>query len=495
MAFNFNYILSQLGFERHSEARTIYLNLYETIKKGIEEQVFKYDTKLPPSRVLAKDLNISRSTVIKAYEMLVLDNYVHSKVGSGYYINNINASLVTSFLLKKKSKSHYPPISKRGQSFKKNISINISNSTTKGIAFRPGLPPLDTFPVTQWKNIAQGYWKSVRSSELSYPTNMNLPELQRSIAHYLRIYRNINCDPNHIIITTGALHSLSLICDALVDPDDEVILENPTFPSASQLCKSLKAKIHRANLDNEGINLEQIKSKSPKFIYTTPSNQYPTGIKMSLNRKKELLKWSSKKKTLIIEDDYDHEFSNWKEPTSSIFSLDIENRVIYIGTFNKLLHPSIRIGYMIVPPYLLDPILSISQQSYRFVSIALQKTLNRFIAKGYLNKHIRNVIEVSIERKEVFSSHFTNAFGDAINIDPGNQGLHIIGRFKQSIDDELFSDHLLESNIIAHPLSKYFRKNSINKGLVMGYSSVNNKVIKETIDKMKKSYSNFIELY
>ena len=493
MAFNFKHILSQLGFDSNNKHGTIYLSLYLTFKRGIDEQIFQFGSKLPPSRVLANDLNISRSTVVKSYELLTLDNYIKSVTGSGYYVS-FNSETKVSQPSNRKIKGHFPSISKRGALFKKYTLIKKNNSSTKGIAFRPGLPPLDVFPITQWKNITHGYWKTVRSSELSYPTNMNLPELQKSIAHYLRIYRNINCNPDHIIITTGALHSLSLLCDTLIDEGDEVVLENPTFPSVFQLCKGMNAKIHRANVDDEGVRLDQVKARSPKFIYTTPSNQYPLGVKMSLARKKELVTWSAKNKTLIIEDDYDHEFSNWKEPSSSIFSLDYENRVIYVGTFNKLLHPSIRIGYMIVPPYLLDSIIALSQQSYRFVSLALQKSLDRFITKGYLNKHIRTVINVSNERKEVFTTHFSNVFQDTITIDPTNKGLHIIGRFNKTINDNLFSEFLQKSNIVTHPLSAYFRKNSINKGLVMGYSSVNNKVIKETIDKMRICYDDFLSL-
>lgn len=493
MAYNFKHILEQLGFDSQSKKGILYISLFNTIKKGIDKQIFTYNSKLPPSRILAQDLNISRSTVNKAYEMLSLDNYVKPKIGSGYYVNVVGDSETNLILVGQKNRGQFPAISQRGLSFKQHVQISKNNSSTKGIAFRPGLPPLDVFPTTQWKNITHGYWKTVRSSELAYPTNMNLPELQKSIAHYLRIYRNIICDPNHIIITTGALHSLSLICDALIDKGDSVVLENPSFPSVYQLCKSMNATIQRADLDKEGVTLESLNVDNPKFIYTTPSNQYPLGVKMSLARKKELLKWSSTHKTLVIEDDYDHEFSNWKSPSSSIYSLDIENRVIYVGTFNKLLHPSIRIGYMIVPPYLLDTILSLSQQSYRFVSVTLQKSLNRFITKGYLNKHIRNIIDVSLERKEVFTNHFLNTFQDAITIDPSNQGLHLIGRFNDKINDQLFSEYLLQSNIVTHPLSAYFRKNSINRGLVMGYSSVNNKVIKETIDKLKKCYLEFMD--
>ena len=491
MHFNIKSILNSYGFGNKNDYQNIYINLYDSIKKAIINRTLDEDIKLPPSRVLAQDLEISRSTVIKAYDLLVLEKYVKSIPGSGYYIASTKNKKIHNHFNTQIVKGKYPSISKRGNAFRKNIQL-INKRSEKGIAFRPGLPPLDIFPITQWKNLANDYWKTVRSSELSYSKTIGLESLRQNISNYLKIYRNIDCDANQIIITTGSLHSLSLISDALIDKKDEVVMENPTYPHAYHLFDSLKAKICSTNIDDEGIVIENIKCKTPKLIYTTPSNQYPTGIKMSIKRRLELLKWASNKNTIIIEDDYDHEFSNWEKPISSIFSLDKQERVVYLGTFNKLLHPSIRIGYMIVPHYLLDTITALYEQSCRFVSPPLQKTLSAFIEKDYLNKHLRHVIEVSIERKTLFFDCFNIYFNNEISIDSNNTGLHIIGSLKEDIDDKKLTDFLRKSGIIAHPYSDYFSGGNKKNGLVMGYSSVNNKLIKETIVKMKKEYQNFL---
>ena len=177
---------------------------------------------------------------------------------------------------------------------------------------------------------------------------------------------------------------------------------------------------------------------------------------MSLNRRLDLLQFATKKNSFIIEDDYDHEFSNWENPIASILSLDNQDRVIYLGTFNKLLHPSIRMGYMIVPEYLLDTVSSIYQQSSRFVPHAQQKILGAFIERDYLNKHLRNVIEVAIERKDIFRESFTSHFEEEIALDSNNTGLHIIGSLKKGIEDKMLAAYLKENRVIAHPLSNYF---------------------------------------
>ena len=177
-------------------------------------------------------------------------------------------------------------------------------------------------------------------------------------------------------------------------------------------------------MDSEGIDINSILKTKTKLIYTTPSNQYPSGVKMSLQRRRDLLNWAETQKSLIIEDDYDHEFSNWENPIPSIFSLDNQNRVIYLGTFNKLLHPSLRLGYIIAPRYLIEPLKAIYEQSSRFIPSSTQAIMSEFIGNDYLNKHLRNVIKTSNERKKIF----INLTKNSLAISKSNEGLHLVGK-------------------------------------------------------------------
>lgn len=490
MPFNIKNILKIYGFSTEKENETIYINLYNSLKKAIINRALNEKSKLPPSRVLAKDLEISRSTVIKAYELLLLEKYITSKIGSGYYVSSIKNKKIKVNLNSQITKKKYSKISKRAKSFNKHF-IKTDANTNKGIAFRPGLPPLDIFPVNQWKNLLNFYWKTVKSSELSYANAIGLDSLRENIANYLKVYRNISCNVDQIIITSGSLHSLYLIGNTLLNKKDEIVIENPTYPRAYQLFGSLNAKIFATKVDKEGINIKKTKSDNPKFIYTTPSNQYPLGIKMSINRRLELLQWASSKNTFIIEDDYDHEFSNWEEPLTSIYNLDNEERIIYLGTFNKLLHPSIRLGYMIVPYQLLDSIISLHELSCRFVSPSLQKTLSLFIEKDYLNNHLRNIVEVSKERKKIFINSFQNKFENILTLENHNSGLHLISNIVKEIPDTDLANHFYNHGVITHPLSNYFINGERRNGLVLGYSSVNNKLINENLTKMFNSLNNF----
>lgn len=464
------------------------MNLYDALKKAIINKSIADNLKLPPSRVLAKDLNISRSTVLKAYDLLIIEKYIKSIPGSGYHIIANTAEKIS--IPKQPHSNVQPPISKKGQSFNK-IIHKVNKTMNSGIAFRPGLPPLDLFPVRQWQKLSNDYWRTIRYSELSYSSPTGIHSLKENILNYLKIYRNIDCDINQIIITTGSLHSLYLISSILINAKDEVIVENPTYPYAYRLFNGFGAKLVSVDVDNEGICIHKASSQRPKLIYTTPSNQHPTGVKMSFDRRVNLLKWATTKASYIIEDDYDHEFSNWEDPIAPIYSIDNQERVFYLGSFNKILHPSIRLGYMIVPHYLVDVITTLFEHSNRFVPPSIQKTLSSFIEKDYLNRHLRNTIKVSNERKKIFHDSFNSLFKNEIQLDSSNRGLNVIGHLKKGVDDKKLAEFFNKIGITTYPLSSYFNKAVKKNGLVMGYCSVNSKLIKDNLLKMRERFDLF----
>ncbi len=495
MSKKLNSILSAHGFNDPKNDQSLYQKLSGAIIKAIVAKQLVEGDKLPPSRLLGKDLRLSRSTVIKAYEILCAERYVRSVQGSGYFVNDVQHKKIKySIRTTAPSRDVRPKVSSRAKSFKKFAGL-MNHSKHKGIAFRPGLPPLDIFPVRQWQILTNNYWKEVTFSEMSYGSPLGLEALRKSIADYLKIYRNINCDYEQVVIVTGSLHSLSIIGDLLLDEGDQVVVENPTYANAIAIFKSLRSKIVAAHLDDEGLSLESIKKvklDNPKLVYVTPSNQYPSGVKMSLNRRLELLDWANKRNCLIVEDDYDHEFSNWENPITSIFGLDNSNSVIYQGTFNKLLHPSIRLGYLIVPPYLTSDIKAICEQSIRFVSPITQKIMSAFIEKDHLSNHLRKVVQISNERRNIFIDSFSKHFENKVKLHPVNDGLHVIAKLPSEVNDVEMSHYLEENGIIAFPYSKYFPKGPKENGLLMGYSSVAPRIIEERMGKMHKVFKEYI---
>ncbi|SFZ95123.1 GntR family transcriptional regulator / MocR family aminotransferase [Flaviramulus basaltis] len=468
-----------------------YIVLYRAIKQCILNIELPHNWLLPSTRILSQELDLSRTTVIKAYELLLLEKLVISKTGSGNRINFEGTINSKKNNLKQLTTNNnlYPDISQRGQSYLKN-TVLLNRLPNDNIAFRPGLPPLDTFPVNQWKKLLNTYWRHIKSSGLSYSQSTGQKELKKSISNYLNISRNVKCDPEQIVIVSGSLQSLYLIASTIINSGDAVVLENPLFPNVHSVFKSSEAKLIPIDLDDEGISikvLNSIKKDKPKLIHTTPSNHYPLGVKMSLKRRQEILQWASENKALIIENDYENEIANSTSSIPTIYSLDTEDRTIYMGTFNRLLHPSIRLGYMIVPKYLTSAVEALQEHSHRFVSPSIQIVMNQFIEKNYLYQHIKNCIEVAKERHDLFISEFEALSKNMYIQKKPFSSFHLIAYFKTPVSVEYEKEvirKLNEHNITTFSLSKCYIGKPKQQGLIIGYSSVRPTILKRKIKKM-----------
>ncbi len=468
-----------------------YITLYRAVKHSIITIELPNNCLLPSTRILAQELHLSRTTVNKAYELLQLEKLISSKPGSG---NRVSYEVPikkeeSQEKLVETNQALYPNISEKGIAYSENISL-LNRMPNSNLAFRPGLPPIDVFPVNQWKKLLSTYWRHIKASNLSYTEATGLLELKKSISNYLNISRNIKCNYEQIVIVSGSLQSLYLIATSLIDKGDSVVLENPLFPNVHSVFKSSQATLLPISLDDEGIDIEQIRAlkENSKLIHVTPSNHYPSGVKMSLERRQEILQWASQKKALIIENDYENEIANHLDSIPTIFSLDKEDRTVYTGTFNRLLHPSIRLGYMIVPKYLINTIQSLQEHSHRFVSPSIQLVMTQFIEKNYLYHHIKNSIEVAKTRHTLFISEF-NTMSSKMHIKDGLcLSFHIIAHFNEPtsiVEEERIISELSHKKITAHPLSKCYIGKPKLTGIIFGYSAVRPSIIIQKIQKMQ----------
>jgi GntR family transcriptional regulator/MocR family aminotransferase len=468
-----------------------YIVLYRAIKQCILNIELPNNWLLPSTRVLAQEMKLSRTTINKSFELLQLEKLIYSKAGSGNIITYENETIQASDLETNSNKKTilYPEISEKGQSYLRNVSL-INRLPDKNLAFRPGLPPIDVFPVNQWKKLLNMYWRHIKSSGLAYSQSTGLEELKKSIANYLNISRNIKCNHEQIVIVSGSLQSLYLISNTLINKGDSVILENPVFPNVHSVFKSSQASLIPITLDDEGIDLKQIKGIKDyaKLVHVTPSNHYPSGIKMSMKRRQGLLQWASKHKALIIENDYENEIANTLDTLPTIFSLDTEDRTIYAGTFNRLLHPSIRLGYMIVPKYLTNAVQALQEHSHRFVSPSIQVVMTQFIEKNYLYQHLINSIDVAKKRHDLFSAEFEKiAKKMHIETKPFSS-FHVVALFDKPVslkEEKRVITALEAQNISAFSLSKCYIGEPKQKGVIFGYASVRSSVLIKKIQKME----------
>lgn len=464
-----------------------YTKLYSAIKYCILNIELPHDWRLPATRVLAQELNFSRTTVVKAYELLQLENLLISKIGSGYVVNYIDSKKNKETSLLKIDKNKYPKISNLGNSFLDNISL-INRKESENVAFRPGLPPLDIFPINQWKNLLNSYWRHVKASTLSYSRSTGIDPLKKNISNYLNVSRNIKCDYKQIIVVSGSLQSLYLIANVLINKGDSVVLENPTFPNIYSVFKSMQANLIPIDVNDEGIDVISINKKreNVKLAVVTPSNNYPLSIKMSLKRRKELLEWASKSRALVIENDFEHEIANSQEKIPAIFSLDNEDRTIYMGTFNRLLHPSIRLGYMIVPKYLIKAVEALQEHSHRFVAPSIQIVMSEFIKRNYLYQHLKNIIEIAQKRRTLFIDEFSRSKTMTI-VQHSFCSLHLVANFNKKttvLEEGILIKKLAKAKITAFSLSKCYVSTNKQTGLIFGYSAARESILKRKVKKI-----------
>lgn len=480
-----------ISFQRQSKKKTKikYILLYRAIKECILKIELPYQSILPATRTLAVELGLSRTTVVKAYELLCLEKLLTSKKGSSYAVNFIKDKTVIFTLNKSINENAYPEISERGHSFLENITL-LNKESEKGIAFRPGLPPLDIFPVNQWKSLLNTYWRNIKTSGLSNAPSSGLNPLKVNICNYLNISRNILCDPEQLIIVSGSLQALYLISNALINKGDTVILENPTFPNVHSIFKSMQANIVPIPLDDEGISMQEINQHNticPKLLHVTPSNHYPLSVKMSLKRRKELISWASQNKAMIIENDYENEVNSQSGVVPSVFSLDTEDRTVYLGTFNRLMHPTIRLSYMIVPKFLIKTIEAIQGHSYKFVDPSIQIVMSQFIENNYLYKHLLKINSVAQEREALFMKHFKDGTQKMSIEKKSTFSLHLVANFNEEITpkkEASIVQLLLQQNIVAHSLSGSYIGDNKKTGLILGYSSVRPATIQQKVSQM-----------
>lgn len=472
--------------QKNRNENRLYFLLYEAIKDAIIDSSIPQNTNLPPSRLMVKTIGVSRSTVLKAYDLLTLEGYLDSRLGSGYYIKPLKVNNSPQNAINKSIE--YPELSNLGKSFLENVGL-INSTNDQSIAFRPGVPPLDIFPVNQWKNLSNLYWRHIKSSALTYSPSSGNEQLKKNIANYLNLSRDLKCNSQQIIIVSGSLQSLYLAGSVILNPNDRVIMENPTFPNVHSILKSLRSTIQGVSIDEEGIQVANFESLPTKLIHTTPSGHYPTGVRMSMKRRSELLAWASTNNSYIIENDFEHEVSNYKNSLPSLFSLDQEGRTIYMGTFNRLMHPSIRIGYMVLPFPLINPVEALLKHSHRFVPPSIQVVLNQFIEKKLLYGHVKNLIKTAQLRKQLFITLFEEHFGDSMTlINKDTPSLHLLAVFKEGKDNEAIIKEFAKKNIIVHAYSKCFLGNKKAQGFILGYSSVPENLIQRRLALMAEIY-------
>ncbi len=473
----------------HDSEIPLYKQLYDKFRQSILDSKFSPGQKLPGTRSLAAELDISRNTVVMAFEQLLLEGYIKGKIGSGTFVNEIPDNILNIQEKVNRKKS--------GKKISTNLIAQLGSpellyrntSIEEIIPFQNGVPDLNEFPIKTWLKINNQTTQKISSVELGYGDAAGYKPLREEIASYLRIFRAVNCSAEQIVIVNGSQQGLDLVMRVLLNLGDAVWLEDPGYFGARASMLFAGATIFPSPLDGEGLNIEYSSNKYPvpKLIYTTPSHQFPLGLTMSAARRIQVLQYASKNNCWIIEDDYDSEFRYSGNPLPSLQGMDKNNCVLYLGTFSKVLFPGLRLGYLVLPdPEMVKIFVSAKSMMDRQSPAFEQIITSRFLKEGHFTKHIRRMRTSYKERQEFLISELEKELGDVIKVKTSDAGMHLIVWLPEDFNDVEIAKKAKENDLLVYPVSEYVLKFRQKPGLLLGYTAFDKAKLKTGVQKLKK---------
>jgi GntR family transcriptional regulator / MocR family aminotransferase len=438
---------------------------------------------------MAAELRVSRISVFNAYEQLRSEGYLETFVGSGTCVarsipdDAFRPSPLRSARVQFEVESRPRKTSARGRLLSKLASEPWLHSLGP---FRVSLPALDHFPVNIWSKLIARHSQQQSRSIMAYGDTLGYLPFREAIADYLGVFRGVRCDASQILVTSGSQQALQISAQVLLDPGDELLVEEPGYPGARLAFTSVGVRPVPVAVDRSGMVVEQLpkQRRSNRVVYVTPSHQYPLGMTMDAARRMSLLKWATQSGSWIIEDDYDSEFRFGSRPIASLQGLDTGARVIYIGTFSKVLFPALRIGYMVLPKDLVSFFSAGLDAAAIFSSTLYQAVLTDFIRQGHFARHIRRMRMLYIERRKALISAIGTYFERNVEGMGDDAGMHLVVLLPPRVNDVAVSREAADRGISAMPLSSCYIQSPKRRGLILGYAGVNPSRIREGAQKL-----------
>jgi len=468
----------------------LYRQIYETIRSSILSGEFHSGRQLPASRLLAKQLGVSRMTVINAYDQLLAEGYLESKAGAGTFVaEHLPEEFLQTPRLERqdtetKTSSRDLKLSRYGKNIlQESGAVLQNNQVTPIVPFQYGLVAIDKFPFDIWTKVANKCYYTLQRDAFGYGEPAGFYPLREAIAAYLKSFRAVNCTPEQIIITNGAQHAFDLIGRVLLEPKTEVWIENPCYTGAKQVLQSFEAKLVPVPVDKNGFDLAAAlkQSRNARLVYVTPSHQFPLGVTMSLPRRLQLLEWARTAEAWIIEDDYDSEFRYEGRPLASLQGLDRDGRVFYTGTFSKTIFSALRLGCLVVPKDLIEIFTAVRALGGSHSPLIDQATLAEFINEGHFVRHVRRMRRLYEEKQEILISEVKKHLAGKLEVKKTVSGMHLIGWLNDDVKDYIVAKKAAEFGVKAAAVSSHSLTKQERGGLILGYTATGEKQIKKGV--------------
>src|SRR3954463_1450651 len=415
----------------------LYRWFYEELRTAILAGHLRPGARLPATRDLAKQYGLSRPTLVSAFEQLRSEGYVEGKVGSGTYVSKtlpdelLQVPLARSAGRERRRRIRFSEYAGRLQ-----LQARVERRPAK--AFRAHQPALDAFPVTLWAQVAARRLRRVSTKLLAGGESLGYRPLRAAVAEYLNTSRGVKCSAEQVLIISGVQQALDRTAHLLVNPGDPVWMEEPGYSGAAAALHAVGARICGVPVDSEGLDLEVGKATCPppRLVYVTPAHQFPMGITMSLARRLSLLEWARRTGTIIFEDDYDSEYRYSGRPIPALQGLDRAGVVIFAGSFSDVLFPALRLGYLVVPPDMVDIFAAAEAVSTQHPPLIDQAILCDFISEGHFARHVRRMRELYAERLSVLLEATRKRLGGLLEIPLIEGGLRTVGWLRKGLTAE-----------------------------------------------------------
>jgi GntR family transcriptional regulator/MocR family aminotransferase len=464
----------------HRKKTPIYRQLYEWFRSAITSGQLRPGQRVPSTRALCAELNVSRIPVLNAYDQLHAEGYFTTIVGAGTCVAtsipddalNVHDARVSDTSREVIPRQGPRKMSTRGITLTRQLQQTWLNNLG---AFRVSLPALDHFPNREWSKLVARHSRRPAKGIMAYGDAMGYLPFREAIAEYLGASRSVRCDPSQILVTTGSQQGLQLAAQVLLDPNDRVWMEEPGYPGARQAFSTAKAELLPVRVDQEGMDVATMidRGRNARAVYITPSHQYPMGVTMSASHRMLLLNWAVRTGAWIIEDDYDSEYRFGSRPIPSLQGLDENGKVIYVGTFSKVMFPALRLGYVVVPPDLVSAFSAAREATDIFSSTLYQAVLTDFIGEGHFARHLRRMRMLYMERRTALINAIDVEMNDLLEVIGSEAGMHLVALLPHGVSDVEIASRAAQNGISAMPLSSCYRKQPRRGGLILGYGGVN----------------------